>query len=88
MFKQFLLSSRAKTLTLASVARMSDEEAEAVFRKIRWASNPAITAIHSVRNAAAQSFMTADARMEQPAGGARRAGTASRSSYRQILVTA
>jgi transposase-like protein len=39
MSKHFLLSSRAKTLTLASVARMSDEEAEAVFRKIRWASN-------------------------------------------------
>jgi len=37
--QHFLLSSRAKTLTLASVARMSDEEAEAVFRKIRWASN-------------------------------------------------
>ncbi len=39
MSQYFLLSSRAKTLTLASVARMSDEEAEAVFRKIRWASN-------------------------------------------------
>src|SRR6202030_916730 len=39
MSQHFLLSSRAKTLTLASVARMSDEEAEAVFRKIRWASN-------------------------------------------------
>jgi transposase-like protein len=37
--QHFLLSSRAKTLTLASVARLSDEEAEAVFRKIRWASN-------------------------------------------------
>ena len=39
MTQHFLLSSRAKTLTLASVARMSDEEAEAIFRKIRWASN-------------------------------------------------
>ena len=39
MSQHFLLSARAKTLTLASVARMSDEEAEAVFRKIRWASN-------------------------------------------------
>ena len=33
------LSSRAKTLMLASVARMSDEEAKTIFRKIRWASN-------------------------------------------------
>jgi transposase-like protein len=39
MSQHFLLSSRAKTLTLASIARMSDEEAEAAFRKIRWASN-------------------------------------------------
>jgi transposase-like protein len=39
MAQHFLLSSRAKTLTLASVALMSDKEAEAVFRKIRWASN-------------------------------------------------
>jgi hypothetical protein len=39
MSQHFLLSSRAKTLTLASVARMSDEEAEIGFRKIRWASN-------------------------------------------------
>jgi transposase-like protein len=39
MSQHFLLSSRAKTLTLASVARMSDEEAEMVFRKIRWANN-------------------------------------------------
>jgi transposase-like protein len=39
MTQHFLLTSAAKTLSLASVARMSDEEAEAVFRKIRWASN-------------------------------------------------
>src|SRR4051794_27431366 len=39
MSQHFLLSSRAKTLTLAPVARLSDEEAEAVFRKIRWARN-------------------------------------------------
>jgi transposase-like protein len=39
MSQHFLLSSRAKTLTLASVARMSDEEAEATFRKIRWGGN-------------------------------------------------
>src|SRR5467141_700313 len=39
MPQHFLLTSAAKTLSLASVARMSDEEAEAVFCKIRWASN-------------------------------------------------
>jgi len=31
MSQHFLLSSRAKTLSLASVARMSDDEVEAVF---------------------------------------------------------
>src|SRR5580700_2951832 len=36
MTQHFLLSSKAKTLTLASVFRMSDEEAEATFRKVRW----------------------------------------------------
>jgi transposase-like protein len=39
MTAHVLFSAAARTLTLASVARMSDEEAEAVFRKIRWASN-------------------------------------------------
>ena len=39
MAQHFLLTSAAKTLSLASVARMSDEEVEAVFCKIRWASN-------------------------------------------------
>lgn len=37
MSQHFLLSSRAKTLSLASVLRMSDEEAEATFTAIRWA---------------------------------------------------
>lgn len=36
MPQHFLLSSKAKTLTLASVFRMSDSEAEATFRKVRW----------------------------------------------------
>ena len=35
----FLLTSAARTLTLASVARMSDEEAERVFVRLRWADN-------------------------------------------------
>src|SRR6202166_4186507 len=34
-----LLSPAARTLTLASVARMSDEEAERVFIRLRWADN-------------------------------------------------
>ena len=36
MAQHFLLSSKAKTLTLATVFRMSDAEAEATFRKVRW----------------------------------------------------
>src|ERR1700733_12819625 len=39
MAQHFLLSPAARTLTLASVARMSDEEAEHVFVKLRWATN-------------------------------------------------
>ena len=37
MSQHFLLSPAAKTLSLASVYRMSDDEAEAMFRKVRWA---------------------------------------------------
>ncbi|HWH56093.1 MAG TPA: IS1595 family transposase [Terriglobales bacterium] len=37
MAQHFLLSSKAKTLTLATVFRMSDAEAEEAFRKVRWA---------------------------------------------------
>ena len=36
MAQHFLLSRPAKTLSLASVFRMSDAEAEAMFRKVRW----------------------------------------------------
>ena len=36
MSQHFLLSAKARTLSLASVLRMSDEEAEATFRRIRW----------------------------------------------------
>jgi transposase-like protein len=36
MAQHFLLSKAAKTLSLASVFRMSDEEAETTFRKVRW----------------------------------------------------
>ena len=37
MTQHFLLSAAARTLSVAKVARMSDEEARGVFRKIRWA---------------------------------------------------
>jgi transposase-like protein len=36
MSQHFLLSPRAKTLTLAHVMRMSNEEAEIMFARIRW----------------------------------------------------
>jgi transposase-like protein len=35
--QHFLLSRKAKTLTLASVFRMTDAEAETTFREMRWA---------------------------------------------------
>jgi transposase-like protein len=38
MSQHFLLSPHAKTLPLAAVLRMSDEEAEAAFVRIRWAA--------------------------------------------------
>ena len=34
--QHFLLSRQAKTLTLASVFRMTDSEAETTFKAIRW----------------------------------------------------
>src|SRR6202047_2441843 len=36
MAQHFLLSKAAKTLSLASVFRMSDAEAEATFKAVRW----------------------------------------------------
>ncbi len=36
MAQHFLLSAKARTLSLATVARMSDEEAAEAFRLIRW----------------------------------------------------
>jgi len=39
MSQHFLLTAAARTLTLASVARMSDKEAEAVFVRLRWSDN-------------------------------------------------
>jgi hypothetical protein len=52
-------------LCLASVrARMSDEEAEVVFRKIRWGVR---AAIRFARNAVTRSLTTVGAPMERPA---------------------
>src|SRR5229473_6889651 len=39
MSQHFLLTSAARTLSLASVMRMSDEEAERVFVRLRWSDN-------------------------------------------------
>jgi hypothetical protein len=36
MAQHFLLSAKSKTLTLATVFRMTDAEAETTFRKVRW----------------------------------------------------
>ena len=39
MAQHFLLSPAARTLTVASVARMADEEVERVFVRLRWSDN-------------------------------------------------
>jgi transposase-like protein len=39
MSQHFLLSAAARTLSLAKIMRMSDEEAHATFKRIRWAAN-------------------------------------------------
>src|SRR2546430_9604729 len=39
MSQHFLLTSRARTLSLASVMRMSEEEVEQVFIRLRWSDN-------------------------------------------------
>jgi len=39
MAQHFLLSTAARSLSLASVARMSEEEAREAFQRIRWADN-------------------------------------------------
>jgi hypothetical protein len=38
MCQHFLLSAKARTLSLAAVARMSEEEGRDMFRKVRWAA--------------------------------------------------
>ena len=39
MAQHFLLSRQAKSLTLASVFRMTDTMAETMMKRIRWADN-------------------------------------------------
>jgi transposase-like protein len=42
MSQHFLLSAKARTLSLATVMRMTDEEAETVFRSVRWEDGKAV----------------------------------------------
>src|SRR5665213_2566277 len=42
MSQHFLLSAKARTLSLGAVLRMSDEEAETVFRSVRWKDGKAV----------------------------------------------
>ena len=42
MSQHFLLSAKARTLSLSAVLRMTDEEAETVFRNLRWTDGKAI----------------------------------------------
>ena len=39
MGQHFLLSAKARTLSVAKVARMSDQEAQGLFQALRWADN-------------------------------------------------
>jgi transposase-like protein len=40
--QHFLLSAKARTLSLSAVLRMTDEEAEGVFRRVRWPGGNAV----------------------------------------------
>ena len=39
MAQHFLLSCRARTLSLAAVLRLSDDDAYSAFKAIRWSEN-------------------------------------------------
>ncbi len=39
MAQHFLLSAQARTLSLAKVMRLSEDEAFAAFKEVRWAEN-------------------------------------------------
>ena len=49
MTAHFLLTSAARTLTLASVVRMSDEQVERVFVRLRWADNDGEPCVPALR---------------------------------------
>ncbi len=81
MSEHFLLSAKARTLSLASVLRMTDEEAETVFRSVRWPT----MARQSARTANAQRSMSAAARMARSGSAARRAARTSPSHLAPCL---
>jgi transposase-like protein len=58
MPQHFLLSSAARTLSLASVARMSDEEAYEAFKTVRWSDNAGEPYCPRCRCAALYSYRT------------------------------
>ncbi len=48
MAQHFLLSAKAKTLSIAKLALMSEKECERYFRALRWASNEASLCVINV----------------------------------------
>jgi hypothetical protein len=51
MATHFLLSAAARTLSLAKVARMTEEEGRETFRMIRWANIAAVIELGSTVHA-------------------------------------
>ncbi len=49
MSQHFLLSAQARTLSLAKVMRLSEEEAYETFKRIRWASERRRALLPTVR---------------------------------------
>src|SRR5271170_5317842 len=58
MAQHFLLSSAARSLSLAAVARMTDEEAFDAFKCIRWSDNAGEPYCPKCRCAAVYSYRT------------------------------
>ena len=92
MAQHFLLTSAARTLSLASVMRMSDEEAEQTFIKLRWSGNDGKA---FCPHCGCRPSIPAAGRTVPRVGGARRAGRISQSragrsspiiSYRSKLI--
>ena len=76
MAQYFLLSAKARTLTLAAVLRMTDLQAEATFAAIRWPETDGATICPS---APARPATTAAARTARCGSAARRAARISAS---------